>query len=1055
MSYSITVRRGTSNTVYIPVTGATSAWDGTFRIAAGSDGPYSTTIGTVSFDTDRAIINLSSIDLANSNFPGTYQLFHDSTLVQFGTVSVIEPPPSTGGGGSGTGDVTSEDLQAAVDSLSSAISEKAASSTVTAHTSATALVHGATGAVVGTTNTQTLTNKTLTAPVVNSPTGIVKADVGLSNVDNTSDATKNSATATLTNKTLTSPVINSPTGIVKANVGLGSVDNTSDASKPVSTATQTALDGKQDIDSDLTAIAAIAPTNDDVIQRKAGAWTNRTMAQVKTDLSLAKADVGLSNVDNTSDATKNAATATLTNKTLTAPVINSPTGITKANVGLGNVDNTADANKPISTPVQDALDLKANAADVITSSALTDHVNATAAHGATGAVVGTTNTQTLTNKTLTAPVVNSPTGIVKADVGLSNVNNTSDAAKPVSTATQTALDLKANTADIVTISNLTDHEADTTTHGATGAVVGTTNTQTLTNKTLTSPVVNTPTGIVKGDVGLGNVDNTADANKPVSTPQQDALDLKLDIADGVSSTDLTTHTGATAAHGATGAIVGTTNAQTLTNKTLTSPVVNTPTGIVKGDVGLGSVDNTSDATKNAATATLTNKTLTSPVINTPTGIVKGDVGLGNVDNTSDATKNAASVTLSNKVLAFPSVTGTASFAGSTSGTATLQAPAIAGTSALTLPAATDTLVGKATTDTLTNKTLTSPVINTPTGIVKGDVGLGNVDNTSDATKNAASVTLTNKTLTSPVINTPTGIVKGDVGLGSVDNTSDASKPVSTATQTALDGKQPIDSDLTAIAAISPSNDDLIQRKSGVWVNRTMAQVKTDLVLVKADVGLGNVDNTSDATKAATTVSAPTILGGTVGAAATFARQDHAHPATLFQADDHGFLGWNGDPATCPGGTLLGTAGTLFVVKLRIPVAATITNLHVYLTANGATLTANQSFAALYTAAGAHCRTTGSQSPAWVAGAGLQTMALSSTYSAAAGDYYIGLWWNGTTAPTFARFAVTAAALHNANLSAAASRFAITNDTGLTTVGTAPSTLGTKTASSSAFWVAVS
>lgn len=54
---------------------------------------------------------------------------------------------------------------------------------------------------------------------------------------------------------------------------------------------------------------------------------------------------------------------------------------------------------------------------------------------------------------------------------------------------------------------------------------------------------------------------------------------------------------------------------TLTNKTLTSPVINTPTGIVKWDVGLGNVDNTSDATKNSATATLTNKTLTSPVVN--------------------------------------------------------------------------------------------------------------------------------------------------------------------------------------------------------------------------------------------------------------------------------------------------------------------------------------------------------------------------------------------------------------------------------------------------------
>jgi hypothetical protein len=51
------------------------------------------------------------------------------------------------------------------------------------------------------------------------------------------------------------------------------------------------------------------------------------------------------------------------------------------------------------------------------------------------------------------------------------------------------------------------------------------------------------------------------------------------------------------------------------------------------------------------------------------------------------------------------------FAGSTSGSTTVQATAVAGTTTLTLPAATDTLVGRATTDTLTNKTLTSPTIN--------------------------------------------------------------------------------------------------------------------------------------------------------------------------------------------------------------------------------------------------------------------------------------------------------------------------------------------------------
>ena len=70
----------------------------------------------------------------------------------------------------------------------------------------------------------------------------------------------------------------------------------------------------------------------------------------------------------------------------------------------------------------------------------------------------------------------------------------------------------------------------------------------------------------------------------------------------------------------------------------------------------------------------------------------------------------------------------------------------------------------------------------------------------------------------------------------------------------LSGLQPLDSDLTAIAALSPSNDDVIQRKAGVWTNRTPAQVKTDLALAKADVGLGNVDNTSDSSKPISTAT---------------------------------------------------------------------------------------------------------------------------------------------------------------------------------------------------------
>lgn len=50
-----------------------------------------------------------------------------------------------------------------------------------------------------------------------------------------------------------------------------------------------------------------------------------------------------------------------------------------------------------------------------------------------------------------------------------------------------------------------------------------------------------------------------------------------------------------------------------------------------------------------------------------------------------------------------------------------------------------------------------------------------------------------------------------------------------ADDTDLAGKQPLDSDLTSIAGLTPSNDDIIQRKAGAWTNRTIAQLITDII----------------------------------------------------------------------------------------------------------------------------------------------------------------------------------------------------------------------------------
>jgi hypothetical protein len=85
----------------------------------------------------------------------------------------------------------------------------------------------------------------------------------------------------------------------------------------------------------LSGIAGLSPSNDDFLQRKAGAWVNRTPAQVKTDLSLSGTNTGdqasIAGITGTTaqfntaltdnDFATLAGVETLTNKTLTTPAV--------------------------------------------------------------------------------------------------------------------------------------------------------------------------------------------------------------------------------------------------------------------------------------------------------------------------------------------------------------------------------------------------------------------------------------------------------------------------------------------------------------------------------------------------------------------------------------------------------------------------------------------------------------------------------------------------------------------------------------------------------------
>jgi hypothetical protein len=108
-------------------------------------------------------------------------------------------------------------------------------------------------------------------------------------------------------------------------------------------------------------------------------------------------------------------------------------------------------------------------------------------------------------------------------------------------------------------------------------------------------------------------------------------------------------------------------------------------------------------------------------------------------------------------------------------------------------------------------------------------------------------------------------VKTDLGLSGT-NTGDQDLSSYATTAAVALGYQPLDSDLTSIGGLAPSNDDFIQRKAGAWTNRTVAQIKADLGLTGTNSGDQTITLTGDVTGSGTGAFTATIGSGVVSLA---------------------------------------------------------------------------------------------------------------------------------------------------------------------------------------------